>query len=360
MTRPAFALATALAAAFWVAGPAAAHRTNLATAEVTVAGAEVDYRLIVSPHDLAVALGIETDLVTPVPQAAFEARRAALARYVTTRLTLTNDGAACPPGPVGVDYDRLPRDLVIRVSFRCAEDVRELAINYRMFFDIDAGHRSIGSLKMPGGTEEFLFDRAMTSLEMTVDQPRSQLPWLERFGRILTLGVSHILTGYDHLLFLFALLIAASGLWQTVTIVTAFTVSHSLTLALAWFGVIALPGRLVESLIAVSIAYVAIENILARGFRRRWLVAGGFGLVHGLGFYAVLSELDLARGHVVTTLLGFNLGVEAGQLAVVALTYFPLRWWARQSWFRPTARAGSGVILAIATWWIFQRLFLYS
>jgi len=348
-----------LVVALATAGGARAHRTNLSAAEVTVAGTRVDNRLNVSPHDLAVALGIETDLVAPVPQSAFETRRAQLEHYIAARLVVTAQGAPCLPGPVELDYAGLPDELVIATSFQCPAAVRDLSITYLLFFDIDPRHRGIGRLVLPDGAEEFLFDRSMTTLEVAVDQPRPEVGRLELFRRIFWLGVEHILSGYDHLLFLLALLIVAPRLWQTVKVVTAFTLAHSLTLALAWFDLLTIPTRLVESLIAFSIAYVALENIFGRGLSRRWLVAGGFGLVHGLGFYTVLRELDLASGDTVTTLLAFNLGVETGQLAVVALLYGPLVWWARQAWYRRSARAGSAVILLVASWWMIERLFLF-
>jgi hydrogenase/urease accessory protein HupE len=305
-----------------------------------------------------VALGIETDLIAPVPRASFEARRDQLARYLGTRLLVANQGAACAPGSPDIDYSGLPDQLVIAAPYRCSGTIARLSITYLLFFDIDVKHRSLGRLVLPRGAEEFLFDRAVTTLEVAVDQPQPQLAWFERFRRILWLGVEHILSGYDHLLFLFALLIVAASFWNTVTVVTAFTVSHSLTLALAWFGFITLPARLVEGLIALSIAYVAVENILGRGTRRRWLVAGGFGLVPGLGFSTVLREISSGVGDTVTTLLAFNLGVEAGQLCVVALAYGPIVWWARQAWYRSSARAGSAMILLVASWWMIERLIL--
>ncbi len=339
-------------------GPAFAHRTNLTTAEVAVAAETVDYRLTVSAHDLAVALGIETDLIAPVPRASFEARRDQLTRYLGTRLAVANQGVPCAPGSPDVDYSSLPDRLAIAAPYQCSSTIERLSITYLLFFDIDPKHRSLGRLVLPAGEQEFLFDRAMTTLEVAVNQPQPQFAWFERFRRILWLGVEHILSGYDHLLFLFALLIVAASFWTTVTVVTAFTVSHSLTLALAWFGFITLPSRLVEGLIALSIAYVAVENILGRGARRRWLVAGGFGLVHGLGFYTVLREISLGGRDTVMTLLAFNLGVEAGQLFVVVLLYGPLVWWARQAWYRSSARAGSAMILLVASWWMIERLFL--
>jgi len=105
----------------------------------------------------------------------------------------------------------------------------------------------------------------------------------------------------------------------------------------------------------VSIAYVAVENIRGVGETHRWVMAGGFGLVHGLGFYGALSALDLAGGNAVTTLLAFNIGVEMGQLIIVIATLLPLVWWQRQSWYRRSAQAVSCLILAVSTWWVVER-----
>src|SRR6185369_14875836 len=128
-------------------------------------------------------------------------------------------------------------------------------------------------------------------------------------------GVEHILTGYDHLLFLFALMIGGGSAWSLVKIVTAFTLAHTLTLAAAALDLIVVPARIVESAIALSIAYVALENffILQRSASKRWLVSLAFGLVHGFGFSAVLKELELPADGLAWSLLLFNLGVEAGQ-----------------------------------------------
>jgi hypothetical protein len=319
----------------------------------------VQSTLAVSAHDLAVALGIETDLVAPVPRAAFELRASDLRAYVAGRLTLSAGDGPCPLTRFGLDFERLPADVVVRLVHRCASPIAYLELRYLLFFEIDAGHRALGRMVLPGGNfEEFLFDRGLSELALDVERPEPQLPWGERFAKVLGLGVEHILIGVDHILFLLALLIASARFWPLVKIVTAFTLAHSLTLGLAWYGLVALPARLVEVLIALSIVYVATENILGRGGRRRWVIAGGFGLVHGLGFYAVLSDLGLAKGDALTTLLAFNLGVELGQLAIVALTYGPLVWWLRQPWYRRSAQAASGLILLVASWWVVERAWL--
>jgi hydrogenase/urease accessory protein HupE len=179
------------------------------------------------------------------------------------------------------------------------------------------------------------------------------------------LGVEHILTGYDHLLFLAALLLVCATFREAATIITCFTIAHSLTLALAALDVVRLPSRVVEAVIAASIVYVALENVLAPredGKRVAWraAVTFGFGLVHGLGFASVLRGLGLGTtpGGVVLPLLKFNVGVETGQLAVAAVV-FPLFLLARRRGSILEHRlvpACSVLIALVGAWWLFQRV----
>ena len=164
------------------------------------------------------------------------------------------------------------------------------------------------------------------------------------------LGIEHILTGYDHLLFLFALMIGGGSAWSLVKIVTAFTLAHSVTLTAAALDLIVLPGRIVESAIALSIAYVALENLflLERLTSKRWLVALVFGLVHGFGFSAVLKELGLPPDGLAWSLLLFNLGVEAGQAGVIVAAIPFLIGLRRASWRRGAVRVMSLAVLAVA------------
>jgi hydrogenase/urease accessory protein HupE len=146
------------------------------------------------------------------------------------------------------------------------------------------------------------------------------------FWGFLLIGVEHILLGFDHLAFLFALLIAGGTLREAVKIITSFTVAHSITLALATLELMAIPASVVEPLIAASIIYVGIENILRHKIERRWLLTFAFGLVHGFGFASALRELGVGAGvNAVAPLLSFNLGVEVGQIAVAALV-LPVIW----------------------------------
>lgn len=333
------------------AGPADAHKTNLTTGRIVVEGAEVRYRLTVSAHDLAVVLDIPTDLASPIPMERFAARLDSLREYLDEKLLISAAGAACPRTAFTVHYQRLPDDVILDLEYACPGPPQRLLVNYRLFFGVDPGHRAIGTIDYGRGKEEYLLDRAFADIDVNPVERNAFIS----FGRTLVLGIEHILAGIDHVLFIVALLLGGGRFWNLVKIITAFTIAHSLTLSLAWFGIVDLPGRLVESLIAASIAYVALENALGRGMGHRWLLAFGFGLVHGLGFYGVLSALDLDPQSTVLTLLAFNLGVEVGQLVIVSVLFPLLVWATARPWYRRAALSGSLGILAVALFWLVER-----
>ena len=150
----------------------------------------------------------------------------------------------------------------------------------------------------------------------------------------------------------------SSVLWSVVSIVTAFTVAHSFTLRLATLQVVRLPSRFVESAIAASVVLAGLGNLYPMMMRRRWLVAFGFGLIHGFGFAAVLSDLGLRQGSLVLSLVSFNLGVEIGQLAIVAM-FLPLTYFLRHTWAyqRVVVTTGSLTIASVALLWFIERAF---
>jgi len=169
------------------------------------------------------------------------------------------------------------------------------------------------------------------SKDLTITLQTNSPANTESFLRFLTLGIEHILTGYDHLAFLLAVLLTGGSLLSNTRIITSFTIAHSLTLALATFGIITLPPTIVEPLIAASIVFVGIENLLRRQLAKRWVVTFAFGLIHGLGFATILRELGIgAMGiHGAIPLISFNLGVELAQISIAALI-LPLIWKLRQ------------------------------
>lgn len=186
-------------------------------------------------------------------------------------------------------------------------------------------------------------------------------PRARTFADFFRLGVLHILTGYDHLLYLAGLIVACRGFRSILPIVTSFTLAHSCTLALATVGAVNLPPSIVEPLIAASIVYVAVENLFLRGRepRRRWITAFGFGLVHGFGFAGLLREIGVGGPSLplAVPLFSFNLGVEAGQLAVVATALPVLAWSRRLPRFEAAGLpALSSLVAAFGTYWFVERI----
>ena len=181
------------------------------------------------------------------------------------------------------------------------------------------------------------------------------------FLDFVLLGFRHIFSGYDHLFFLTGLLLVVARWPQLIAIVTCFTAGHSLTLALATLGIVNPPGRLTEPLIALTIVFVGVENYLRKGEppKGRWLVTLLFGMVHGFGFASVLRELGVGTDgrSIAAPLLGFNIGVELGQL-VFAAGVLPLCWWLRKrpDFTRVWAPALSLIIAALGACWFIQRV----
>jgi hypothetical protein len=188
--------------------------------------------------------------------------------------------------------------------------------------------------------------------------PRSR--WREMLanvGRFVLLGIEHILTGYDHIAFLVALVVVAPSFKAVLPIITAFTAAHSITLLLSALRVISLDSRLVESAIAVSICYVAVENLFRKKATRRWLVAFCFGLVHGFGFASVLQNLIVGRANLVSSVVSFNVGVELGQLMIFAALLPLLRLLAGLIAPRKITIAASAAIGLLGFIWVLERGF---
>jgi hydrogenase/urease accessory protein HupE len=232
-----------------------------------------------------------------------------------------------------------------------------VAITFDLFDAVSDQHKVLGSFLWNGTDNPVIFTRFEPDYYFDTGY---RIPAWEQFRTYLWLGVEHIFLGYDHIAFLLALFFVRRFV-ALLKIITAFTVAHTLTLALAALGVVSLPSRFVESAIAVSIIYVAAENLWRRNDvergEHRWRITFAFGLVHGFGFAAVLRELGLPSEGLIRSLLAFNLGVEIGQLAIAAACWPLLVWIGRQTW-APRVRIGvSCVLLAFGVAWLIERAF---
>jgi hydrogenase/urease accessory protein HupE len=244
------------------------------------------------------------------------------------------------------------------VLYACAAPIRNLSIRDGIDAVLGADHHTIADIQWSGGARQVLFEKGQRVASVAITgnaAPDRAAP--SQFVFYLGLGVEHIIGGIDHLLFLLALLALSRGVWPTVKIVTAFTVAHSITLSLAALGLVHMPARIVEPLIAASIVWVAVENLVAPGgVGRRWLIAAAFGLVHGLGFASALIELDLSRETLVRALIGFNVGVELGQLAFVAVVMPPLAWASRPGRLPRLPQILSAAVAVVGAVWLVERL----
>lgn len=351
MTR---SLAVAL---LWLAAclgpPASAHTAGSSGyAEIVVAGQTVRYGLSLTVDTLAGAdeAGLASDLDR-------------LAATVAAKVSIAADGRACAPVPsatVPATPDRATVQVV--VLFACGGPVGEIAIVDDMADVLRPGHHTLASIEWSGGREQRVFEANAREARIALGGPAApaagEAPG--SFAAYLGLGVEHILLGFDHVLFVVALILQGGRLLSMLAIVTAFTVAHSVTLALSVLGIVTVPGQVVEPIIALSIAYVAAENIFLRdrAVSRRWAVSFLFGLVHGLGFAGALREVGLPAQGLAAALLGFNLGVEAGQALIVAALLPALLWVGRYPWQGRLVRTSSVAIMAAGLLLLIERVYL--
>ena len=333
-------------------GAASGHDPGISSVVVKVAD-RLEVSATFSRKDVAALLSFERG-------AALEQTN--LAQLALEAFLIEQNGKALKPKThhAGVAGDD---NVEVRLTFN-SDAAGKLTFRSPIVKKFAPGHRQLLSLIDAKGT--VLAQRLLSAgasaadLEIPQAQPAGAGAVETSMTGFIALGVEHILRGYDHLLFLFALLIVARSFIASLKVITCFTAAHSLTLALATFDVVQLPSRIVEPLIAASIVYVSIENLARRGESRgRLALTFGFGLIHGLGFATVLRELGLGSGGsgIALPLLSFNLGVELGQILVAAVL-LPLIWKVRQYPIAANrlAPACSLLITVAGTYWLIQRL----
>ncbi len=351
---------------------ALAHKPSDSYLALHVAGTKIDGQWDIALRDLDFAIGLDVNGDGAISWGELRAKHDEIASYAMARLALSSDTHVCPATVVQhlVDDHTDGAYAVLRFTAECAAAVQTLQLRYGLFFDIDPQHKGLLRLDYQGAFSSGIFSPEKSTQQFVLANPSKLTQFLD-YGRE---GVWHIWIGFDHILFLLALLLPAVLLlvnrkWQpvdalkpaflaVVKIVTAFTVAHSITLTLATLGLVSLPSRWVESAIAASVVIAAINNIYPLFSERRWLMAFVFGLIHGFGFASVLADLGLPQNALILALVGFNLGVEVGQLAIVAV-FLPLAFGLRRSGFyrRIVLFGGSVLIAILATLWLVERVF---
>lgn len=249
-------------------------------------------------------------------------------------------------GTVGTD-----RHSTIRLEFRWEKPTQDVKVRYAFFLDGVDSARCLATLSHGQRVETYAFTPRHDLFDFAPGKE-----WRE-FGSFVAFGIEHIAIGVDHILFLICLLLLGGGFGYLFKVVTAFTVAHSITLTLATMGLVQTSPRIVESAIALTIVYVALENLWRRNLRGRWAITLLFGLVHGFGFAGVLSEMEVPKESLVRSLVGFNLGVEIGQIVIVSAAYVALLGLERMPWDAAFRRLASAGVAAIGIYWFVERAF---
>jgi hypothetical protein len=287
-----------------------------------------------------------------------------LAQGIIRHVSVEADGVPCAgvvDGTQPVSVKSMNVSAV--VLYACAAVIGKLRVRDGMDTLLGPNHHTIADFQWAGGAAQVVFEAGHRDAEIAIGQAktadREGKGAMRTFVAYLHEGIEHILLGYDHLLFVVALILPGGTIVSLLAVITAFTVAHSITLAVSVLGIFSLPGWIVEPVIALSIAYVAFENLYTRkALSRRWGVSFLFGLVHGFGFAGALAEVGLPTGSVASALIGFNLGVEVGQALVVAIALPLLMGIRKFSWHPRAVQWASVVIMMIAIGLITERTLL--
>jgi hydrogenase/urease accessory protein HupE len=327
-----------------------AHTNNSeGFSNIEVKEKSLDYELKLDLEELGHALEKETEQQELIDKKIVQ-------QYVNAKLKLYEDSEEINGIVVKTDIEMVEDRpfAVINLTYNIKHKPEKLVIEYNMFLDdSDPSHANFASIKMNGEQQEEILSFESREIEI------GEVSFLQTTKQFIILGLEHIFTGYDHIMFVISLLIGAKTIRHIFTLVTGFTIAHSITLALATFDIIQLPSRFVESAIALSIVYIALINIFNKDSKHQPWLAFGFGLIHGFGFAGILSEMKLDPNHMATSLFSFNIGIEIGQLLIVSIA-FPIILWIKKITIKPikwVIPSTSVAILAFGLVWFIQRAF---
>jgi len=347
--------------------PLVAHQMNTSYTTITVTANKIEVTFTFDLTDLERKFALDTNGDGAVDREEINRGMPGMYGYLSNHFAMALGYTPVPlePQAGGFTPDEFGN---VFINFIFASPLHEVPAEIGFSLDIfekfGARHNNLAKIVFGDNVQQAIF---------TIDQPRArfviggEMSLLAQLREFTKLGIEHIFLGYDHILFLLGLIIIGGSLKNLVKIVTSFTIAHSLTLILAALQIITLPSRMIESGIALSIAYVAAENFLilsdstpaarTSALGHRWILTFCFGLVHGFGFANVLRDLGLPAQGLVGSLLAFNLGVEIGQIVIVGL-FFPLMIWiTRTKLQRQIIYAFSSVILLFGLSWFVERAF---
>jgi hydrogenase/urease accessory protein HupE len=357
--RNAIALLLGLILSFSLAIPSQAHWADLAVADIQIRERDVELNLTI-PTGLVDRF--DDDRNRKLSALEITKHQNDLQQFFNQKLRLTAAGQTQSRLTVRstVAKDSQPNLIAtpdthsnLLLQYRWAQPLTQLQMNYDLFVPGVNTARCLAQVFRDGKVDNIVFTPT------SKDAALIDAPILQQISSFVGLGIEHILTGYDHILFLVSLLMLGGGLRYLLKVVTAFSISHSITLTLAVLNIVSIPSRWVEILIALSIAYIAAENLWRKEPNlARWQLAFGFGLIHGLGFSSALQELELPQNNLAVSLVSFSAGIEIGQISIVLLTYLCLSYLRKFSWDLTIRRLVSGGVIVMSTIWFWERAFM--
>ncbi len=334
-----------------------AHDPGLSSAEVILNEKGVDISLTFALQDTESFAPMDSDGDAEVTDVEREAAKPEVAALLAKELDVTLNNQNVKPVEAGtVFFDKQNN---AHILFHYEPVATSLKMQLLFLNKLPDGHKQVVTIK--DATGKSLREKMLTQQDNSLELNLSAGEKSSMFKEFFELGVEHILTGYDHLLFLFALLIVTHRFWSAFGIITFFTIAHSITLAIAGMNLLTIPSTIVEPLIAASIVYVGLENLIRKEPKGRKYLTFSFGLIHGFGFAAVLQEMNITsiESGILVPLFSFNLGVETGQLIVTSIA-LPIIWWLHtkpmiEKYFVPVC---STVVCLAGSYWLIERTLL--
>ena len=349
-------LSTVAALMVLTTGTALAHTVGLSRGEYRVAGSSVHAELVFARGELAGAVpALDANKDGTLSDLEVSLARTAIHTELVHRLEMRGSSGTCSSALHDVHLTE-EDGISVKARFLCAGKSQNVHVELAFLPALSRGHRHLATVVSGNGTVRHVGYAGDPGFDVLPDEGGRASRWMGAWP-LFRLGVEHILTGYDHLVFLLGLILVGGRLRSLLVIVTAFTLGHSITLALAALRVWTPSGGLIEPAIALSIVYIGIENWFVSDAARRWMITFPFGLVHGFGFAGALEEIALPTPQIPVALAAFNGGVEAGQLAVLAMILPAVLWLRRREWFAVRGlRVVSGAIAAAGLCWFVARV----
>lgn len=344
---------------FGTATTSFAHTASMGYSALTVKGNQIDYELFLDQRDLLPHFDANKD--NNLENDELSSQKDGIESYIKKglRIEVDSEPLTITLLSTNVEEKGSTKGVVLQLRLIADEAIEQLDLHYNLTFEDALVHMSTLTVRSGDFFYQGILDVNTQDVQVTL--PQSEIDSVSSgIGSVLwkyfVLGIEHILIGYDHLLFLLSLVLIAARFKEALKIVTAFTIAHSFTLFLVATGRLHVIPSWVEALIALSICYVAVENLIVQKAKWRWILTALFGLIHGMGFAGALAETGLPKRNLLGSLLTFNLGVEAGQLMIMCLLLPLLIWLRTFPWYRKMMISTSCLIFVLAFYWLIQRL----